>query len=58
MVNNSGKHICTELLIQVCSCEDCGPANCTNSRCVPAMGGGDRRHIGPDGYEFVYVRKA
>jgi hypothetical protein len=57
LVDNSGKHICAELLFQAASCDDCGPDNCTNCRCVPAVGGGDKCNNGPNGYEFVCVRK-
>src|SRR3954469_4776737 len=38
LVDNSGNHICAELLFQASSCDECGPANCTNCRCVPAVG--------------------
>jgi hypothetical protein len=55
LVDNSGANICAELLFQVASCDECGPANCTNCRCVPAVGG-DKCNNGPNGYDFVCVR--
>ena len=42
LVTASGKHICAEILFQAASCTECGPANCTDCRCVPAVGGADK----------------
>jgi len=53
----NGNHICAELLFQVRSCDECGPDNCTDCRCVPAVGGGDKCNNGANGYDFVCVRK-
>ena len=53
----SGKHICAELLFQVASCDECGPANCTDCSCVPAVGGADKCNNGANGYDFICVRK-
>ena len=55
LVDNSAANICAELLFQVASCDECGPANCTNCRCVPAVGG-DKCNSGTNGYDFVCVR--
>ena len=55
LVDGSGAEICAELLFQVASCTECGPANCTNCRCVPASGA-DKCNNGPNGYDFVCVR--
>src|SRR5215212_8583296 len=52
-----GNHICSELLFQVRSCDECGPDNCTDCRCVPAVGGGDKCNNGANGYDFVCVRR-
>jgi hypothetical protein len=57
LVDATGGNICAEILFQATSCTDCGPANCTNCRCVPAAGGGDRCNNGANGYEFVCVRE-
>jgi hypothetical protein len=53
----NGNHICAELLFQVRSCDECGPDNCTDCRCVPAIGGGDKCNNGANGYDFICVRK-
>ena len=53
----SGNHICAELLFQVASCDECGPANSTDCKCVPAEGGADKCNNGANGYDFVCVRK-
>ena len=57
LVAASGKHICAELLFQVASCDECGPANCTDCTCVPAVGGADKCNNGANGYDFICVRK-
>lgn len=57
LVGVSGNHICAEILFQVASCDECGPANCTDCRCVPAEGGTDKCNNGATGYDFICVRK-
>lgn len=56
LVDVSGNHICAELLFQASSCTDCEPANCTNCRCVKAVGA-DKCNNGLNGSDFVCVRK-
>jgi hypothetical protein len=56
LVDVSGNHMCAELLFQATSCTECGPANCTNCRCVKAVGA-DKCNNGPNGYDFICVRK-
>ena len=56
LVTANGANICAELLFQASSCTDCEPANCTNCRCVKAVGA-DKCNNGPNGYDFVCVRK-
>jgi hypothetical protein len=56
LVDGSGANICAELLFQVQSCSECEAPNCTNCRCVPAAGGGDKCNNGANGYEFICVR--
>jgi hypothetical protein len=48
--------MCAELLYQAASCTECGPANCTDCRCVPAVDA-NKCNNGPNGYDFVCVRK-
>lgn len=57
LVTATGNNICAETLFQVRSCDECEPANCTNCRCVPAVGGGDKCNNGANGYDFICVRK-
>jgi hypothetical protein len=57
LVDAFGGNICAELLFQVASCDECGPANCTNCRCVPAAGSSDKCNNGANGYDFVCVRR-
>ena len=57
LVDGSGANICAELLFQVQSCTECEAPNCTNCRCVPAAGGGDKCNNGANGYDFVCVRE-
>ena len=57
LVGVSGNHICAEILFQVASCDECGPANCTDCNCVPAAGGTDKCNNGSNGYGFTCVRK-
>jgi hypothetical protein len=57
LVGVSGNHICAELLFQASSCDECGPANCTDCNCVPAVGGADKCNNGASGYDFICVRK-
>jgi hypothetical protein len=57
LVGVSGKHFCAEILFQVASCDECGPANCTDCNCVPAEGGTDKCNNGANGYDFICVRK-
>ena len=57
LVGVSGNHICAEILFQVASCDECGPANCTDCNCVPAEGGTDKCNNGATGYDFICVRK-
>ena len=57
LVDASGGNICAEILFQVPSCTECESPNCTNCRCVPAAGGGDRCNNGANGYEFICVRE-
>ena len=47
LVDATGGNICAELLFQVQSCTECEAPNCTNCRCVPAAGGGDRATTEP-----------
>ena len=56
LVTVSGNHICAEILFQAASCTECGPANCTDCRCVPAVGA-DKCNNGPNGYDYICVRK-
>jgi hypothetical protein len=53
----AGKHICAEILFQVRSCDECEPPNCTDCKCVPAVGGADKCNNGANGYDFICVRK-
>jgi hypothetical protein len=48
LVDVSGNHICAELLYQAAFCTEC--------RCVPAVGA-DKCNNGPNGHDFVCVRK-
>lgn len=57
LVDATGGNICAEILFQVQSCTECEAPNCTNCRCVPAAGGGDRCNNGANGYEFICVRE-
>jgi hypothetical protein len=57
LVTASGNHICAEILFQVRSCDECGPANCTDCKCVPAVGGADKCNNGANGYDYICVRK-
>jgi hypothetical protein len=56
LVEATGGNICAEILFQVPSCTECEAPNCTNCRCVPAAGGGDKCNNGANGYEFICVR--
>ena len=57
LVTANGANICAEILFQAASCEDCGPENCTDCRCVLAAGGGDLCNNGSNGYDYICVRK-
>ena len=57
LVTASGNHICAEILFQVRTCDECGPANCTDCKCVPAVGGADKCNNGANGYDYICVRK-
>ena len=56
LVDAFGANICAEILFQVPTCTECEAPNCTNCRCVPAAGGGDKCNNGANGYEFICVR--
>jgi hypothetical protein len=56
LVATSGNHICAELHFQASSCDECGPANCTDCSCVPAVGGAEKCNNGANGYDYVCVR--
>ena len=57
LVDATGGNICAEILFQVQSCTECEAPNCTNCRCVPAAGGGDKCNNGANGYDFICVRE-
>ena len=56
-VTTSGNHTCVEIFFQVSSGDECGPANCTDCQCVPAVGGSDKCTNGTTGYDYICVRK-
>ena len=56
LVTANGANICAEILFQAASCEDCGPENCTDCRCVKAVGA-DKCNNGANGYDYICVRK-
>jgi hypothetical protein len=52
-----GRNMCAEILFQAQTCTDCDEPNCTDCKCILGAGGGDKCNNGPNGFDYVCVRK-